>query len=79
MPPQLDKDTYIVKEIFRHRTHRKTLHFKVRWEAYTKDGDTQEPVETILPSYKKVWRDYLKSQNVTQTTHLLAQLCGPLS
>ena len=73
------QDTYNVKKILSHRTYRKRLLFKVRWEGYTKDWDTEEPVETFLPSYNKVWRDYLQKQNLTQTVDILAHLGGPLS
>ena len=79
VPSQFEEDTYSVKNILGHRTHRKRLLFKVRWEAYTKDWDTEEPVETILPSYNNVWRDYLQKQNLTQTIDLLGHLGGPLS
>ena len=78
-PSQFEEDTYNVKKILGHRTHRKELVFKVRWEGYTKDWDTEEPVETFLPSYNKVWRDYLHKQNLIQTIDLLAHLGGPLS
>ena len=57
VPPQFEEDTYNVKKILGYRTHRKRLLFKVRWEGYTKDWDTEEPVETFLPSCNKVWRD----------------------
>ena len=79
MPSQFGEDTYNVKKILSHRTHRKRLLFKVRWEGYTKDWDTEEPVETFLPSYNKVWRDYLQKQNLTETVDILARLGGPLS
>ena len=51
----------------------------LRWEGYSKDWDTEEPVETFLPSYNKVWRDYLQTHNLTQTIDLLAHLGGALS
>ena len=51
----------------------------MRWEGYTKDWDTEEPVETFLPSYNNIWRDYLQKKNLTQTINLLAHLGGPLS
>ena len=57
MPYQFEEDTYNVKQILGHRTHRKRLLFKVRWEGHTKEWDTEEPVETFLPNYHKVWRD----------------------
>ena len=57
-----------MNKILGHRTHRKRLLFKVRWEGYTKDWDREEPVETFLPSYNKVWRDYLQKQNVKPLT-----------
>ena len=79
VPSQFEEDTYNVKKILGHRTHRKRLLFKVRWEGYTKDWDTEELVETFLPSYNKVWRDYLQKQNLTQTIDLLAHLGGLLS
>ena len=79
MPSQFEEDTYNVKKILGHRTHRKRLLFKVLWEGYTKDLDTELPVETLLPSYDKVWRDYLRTQNLTQTIDLLANLGGPPS
>ena len=79
VPSQFEKDTYNVKKILGHRTHRDRLLFKVRSEVCTKDWDTEEPVETFLPSYKKVWRDYLQKQNLTQTIDLLAHLGGLLS
>ena len=53
--------------------------FKVCWEGYTEDWNTEERVETLLPSYSKVSRDYLQKQNLTQTINLLAHLGGPLS
>ena len=76
---QFEEDTYNVKKILGHRTHRKRLLFKVRWEDYTKEWDTDQPVETFLQSYNNVWRDYLQKQNITQTIDLLAHLGGPLS
>ena len=79
VPSQFEEDTYNVKKILEHRTHRNILLFKVHWEGYTKNWDTAEPVESFLPSYNKVWRDYLQSQNLTQTIELLAHLGGPLS
>ena len=79
VPSQFEEDTYNVKQMLGHRTHRKRLLFKVRWEGYTKDWDTEEPVETFLQFYNKVWRDYLQKQNLTQTIDLLAHLGGPLS
>ena len=79
VPSQFEEDTYNVKKIFGHHTHHKRLLFKVRWEDYTKDWDTQQPVETFLPSYNKVWRDYWQIQNLTQTIDLLARLGGELS
>ena len=78
MPSQFEEDTYNVKEILGHRTHRKRLLFKVRWEGSTNDWDTEEPVETFLPSYNKVWRHYLQKQNLIQFINLLAHLGGPL-
>ena len=66
MPSQFDKDTCNLKKLLGHRTHRIRLLFKVRWKGYTKDWDTEEPVESFLPSYNKVLRDYLQSQNLTQ-------------
>ena len=59
MPSQFEEDTYNVKEISIHRTHHKRLLCKVRWEGYTKDWDTEEPGETFLPSYNKVWERLL--------------------
>ena len=79
LPSQCEEDTYNVKTILGRRTHRNRLLFKVRWEGYAKDRDTGEPVETFLPSYNEVWRDYLQKQNLTQTIDLLAHLGGPLS
>ena len=79
VPSELEEDTYNVKKILSHRTYRKRLLFKVRLEGYTKDRDTEEPVETFLPSYNQVWRDYLRKQNLTQTVDILAHLGGPLS
>ena len=78
VPSQFEEDTSDGKKILGHRTHGKRFLFKVRWEGYTKDWDTEEPVGTFLPSYNKVWRDYLKTQNLTQTIDLLAHLGGPL-
>ena len=60
MPSQFEEDTYNVKKILGHRTHRNRLLFKVRWEGYTKDWDSEQPFQTFLPSYNKVWRDYLQ-------------------
>ena len=37
MPSQFEEDTYNVKEILGHCTHRKRLLFKVRSERYSKD------------------------------------------
>ena len=79
MPPQFEEDTYNVKNVLRQLTHRKRLLFKVGREGYTKDWDTEEPVENIVPSYNKVWRDYLKPQNLTQTIDSLAHPGGPPS
>ena len=79
MPSQFEEDTYNVKKILSHRTHRKQLLFKVRREGYTKAWDTEEPVEPFLPSYNKVWRDYLQNQNLTKTIDLLAHPGRPLS
>ena len=79
VPSQFEEDTYNVKKISGYRTHRKRLLFKVRWEGYTKDWDTEEPVETFLPSYNRVSQDYLKTQSLTQTIDLLARLDGPPS
>ena len=76
---QFEEDTYDVKKILGQPTHRNRLLFKVRSEGYSKDSDTKEPVETFLPSYNKVWQDYLQSQNLAQTIDLLAHLVGPLS
>ena len=42
MPSQFEEDTYNVKKILGQRTHRKRLQFKVRWEGYSKDWDTEE-------------------------------------
>ena len=78
VPTQFDGDTFHVKTILGHRTHRKRILFKVRWEGYTKDWHTEEPVETLLPSYNKVCGDDLQKQNLTQTIDLLAHLGGPL-
>ena len=72
VPPKFEEDTYNVKKILGHRIHRKRLLFKVRWEGYTKDWDTKEPVDPFLPSYKKMWRGSLKTQNLTQIIDLLA-------
>ena len=47
MPSQFEEDTYNVKKIFGHRTHRKGPLFKVRWEGYTKGWDTEKPIETL--------------------------------
>ena len=79
VPSQFQEDTYKVKKILDHRNHSKRLLFKVRREGYTKDWDTEEPVETFLLSYNKVWRDYLQKQNLTQTIDLLTHLGGLLS
>ena len=79
VPSQFEENTYNVNKILSHSTYRKRLLFKVRWEGYTKDWDTEEPVDTFLPSYKKVWRDHLQKQNLTQTVDILAHLGGPLS
>ena len=54
VPSRFEEDTYNVKKILGHRTHRKRLLFKVRWEDYTNNLDTEEPVETFVPSYNKV-------------------------
>ena len=79
MPSQFGEDTYNVKKILGQRTHCRTLLFRGRCEGYTKDWDTEEPVETFLPSYNNVWRDYLQKENPTQTIYLLAHLGEPLS
>ena len=79
VPSQFEEDTYNVKKKLSHCTYCKRLLFKVRLEGYTKDWDTEEPVETFLSSYNKVWRDYLQKQNLTQTVDILAHLGGPLS
>ena len=54
VPSQFEEDTCNVKKILSHRTYRERLLFKVRWDGYTKNWDTEEPVETFLPSYNKV-------------------------
>ena len=79
VPSQFEEDIYNVKKKLGHCTHRKRLLFKVRWEGYTKDWDTEQLDETFLPSYNKVWREYLQKQILTQTIDLLAHLGGPLS
>ena len=79
VPSQFEEDTCNAKKILDHRTHHMRLLFKVRWEGYTKYRDTDQPVETFLPSYNKVWRDYLQKQDLTQTIDLLPDLGGPLS
>ena len=79
VPSQFEEDTYNVMKILGHRTHRKRLLFKVRWEGYNKDWDTEEPVKAFLPSYNKVWRDYLQKENLTKTIDLVVHLGGPLS
>ena len=79
LPSQFEEDTYNVKKTLSHRTYRKRLLFKVQWEGHTKDWDTEVPVETFLPSYNKVWRDYLQKQNLTQTVDILAHVGGLLS
>ena len=48
VPSQFEEDTYNVKKILSHRTCGKRLPFKVRWEGYTKDWDTED---TLKPSY----------------------------
>ena len=78
-PSRFAEDAHNVKRISGHRTHRKRLLFKVRLKGYTKDWDTEEPVETFLPSYNNVWQDYLQKQYLTQTIDLLAHFGGPLS
>ena len=50
VPSQFEEDTYNMKKILGHRTHGKPPILKVRCEGYTKDWDTEEPVETFLPS-----------------------------
>ena len=47
VPSQFEDDTYNVKKILEHRTHRNILLFRVHLECYTKDWDTEEPVETF--------------------------------
>ena len=79
MACQFEEDTYNVKKIMGHLNHGERPLFKVRWEGYTKDWDTENPVQNFLPSYNKVWRHYLKTQNLTQTIDLLANLDGPPS
>ena len=79
VPSQFEEDTYDVKKILGHRTHRKRLLLNVRWEGYTKDLDTEEPVEAFLPSYNKVRRDNLQKQNHIHTIDHLAHLGGPHS
>ena len=54
VPSQFEEDTYNLKKILGHCTHCKRLLFKLRWKRYTKDWDTEEPVETFLPSCNKV-------------------------
>ena len=75
VPSQFQEATYYMKEILGHSIHRKRLLFNVRWEGCTKGWDTEESTENFLPCYNKVWRDYLKTQNLTQTIGLLANLC----
>ena len=54
VPSVFEEDIYNVKKTLGHRTHRQRLLFKVRWEGFTKDWDTEEPDETFLPSYLRV-------------------------
>ena len=68
-----------MKKILEHRKQRNRLLFKVGWEGYTKDWDTEEPAETFLPSYNKVWREYLRTHNLTKSIDLLNRLGGPPS
>ena len=77
MPSRFEEDTYNEKKILGHGTHHKRLLFKVRREGHTTDWDAKEPVETFLPTYNKVWRDYLQRQKVTQTIDPLPHLGGP--
>ena len=53
VPSQFEEDTYNVKIKLVHRTHRKSLLFKVRSEGYTKDWDTEEPLK---PFYRPTIR-----------------------
>ena len=76
MPSELEEDGYNVKKLLGHRTHRKRFFFNVQKEGYTKNWDTEEPVETFLPSYHNVWREYLRANNLTQAIDLLAHLGG---
>ena len=76
---QFQGETYSVKKILGHRTHRKGLLFKVRWEGYTKYWDTEQAVETYLPFYNTVWGDYLQKHSLTELIDLLAHLGGALS
>ena len=43
-----------MNQIVGYRTHRRRLLLKVHWEGYTKDWDTEEPLETFLPSNNKL-------------------------
>ena len=47
VPSHFEEDTYNVKNILGHPTHCRRLLFKVRCEGYTKDGDTEDPVQTF--------------------------------
>ena len=79
VPSPFEEETYNVKIKLGHRTHRKRLLSEVRWEGLTKEWNTEEPVETFLPSYNRVWQDYLQKQNLSQTMDLFAHLGRPLS
>ena len=76
VPSQFEEDIYNVKKILGHRTHHKTLLCKVRWQGYTKDWDTAQPVEPFLPSYNNVSPEYLRTHNLTQAIRFLAHLGG---
>ena len=52
-PSQFGEDTYNVKKILGHRTHRNRLLFKVRWEDYPKIGIPRSPLK---PSYRPTIR-----------------------
>lgn len=54
MPPRLHPNLYVVEKIHKHRVNEATLRveFFVKWQGYTKDQNTWEPLDNIdsLPS-----------------------------
>jgi ribosomal protein L21E len=61
----IETPSYPVREILGHRTREYgSLEFRTRWQGFTKDWDTWEPVESFVPAYNVRWRDYVNQQGL---------------